>query len=59
MESCIVKIIKEMYTKIQELKSPFSNYEGNFTYCFRGEGADYGESKLTPTLFRSYLVTEK
>lgn len=59
MESCIVKIIKEMYTKIQELKSPFSNYEGNFTYCFRGEGADYGESKLTPTLFRSYLVTER
>ena len=59
MESCIVEIIREMYTKIEELKRPFSNYEGNFTYCFRGEGADYGESKLTPTLFRSYLVKER
>ena len=59
MTTCIVKLIDEMYKMIQELKSPFLNQESNFTYCFRGEGADYGETKLMPTLFRTYLARER
>lgn len=47
--------IREIYEEISNLKEILG--EGEYIYCFRGESADYGATKLTPTLFRN-KVTE-
>lgn len=52
-------IISDIYKEIHELKKSFSDEDIEFTYCFRGEGRDYGQTKLTPTLFREELLSGK
>lgn len=48
----VQKTIEEIFKKIQDLQNNYSPSPYEFTYCFRGEAQDYGETKLTPTLFR-------
>lgn len=57
--SHVDKLIGQIYDEINNLKInfPYSNQE--FTYCFRGEAKDYGNTKLTPTLFREKLLGDK
>lgn len=53
----IEQIIKEIYAEIEKLR--ISSGEGEYIYCFRGESADYKETKLIPTLFRDSRVEGK
>ena len=48
----IYELIKKIYDEIEELQSKVGCSKDNFTYCFRGESRDYGDTSLTPTLFR-------
>ncbi|GFO79220.1 FRG domain-containing protein [Lactococcus lactis] len=49
----IQKYIKEIIKATTELKTELSEIERKEpVICFRGENKDYGETKLTPTLFR-------
>lgn len=46
--------IREIYEEIDNLKKSLD--EDEYIYCFRGESADYGATKLTPTLFRNKIT---
>lgn len=55
----IQKVISEIYSKIEELQRDVRGMNLEFTYCFRGEARDYGETRLVPTLFRENTLDGK
>ena len=52
--SHVDKLIGQIYDEINNLKInfPYSNQE--FTYCFRGEAKDYGNTKIAKDVIEQY-----
>lgn len=46
----IITLLSEINKKIEQMQK--EDQFGNYFFCFRGESKDYGETRLTPTLFR-------
>lgn len=55
MTPIIFKILQEISEKIEYLENKFSKYQCNQITAFRGESRDWGETALTPSLFRTEL----
>ena len=52
MEHDIFGVLQEVSGKIEQLNLKFSKYQSNQVTAFRGESRDWGNTSLTPSIFR-------
>ena len=52
MKHAIFNVLKEVSKKIEKLNLKFSRYQSDQVTAFRGESRDWGNTSLTPSIFR-------
>ena len=52
MTHAIFEVLQKVSKKIEKLNSKFSRYQSNQVTAFRGESRDWGNTSLTPSIFR-------
>ena len=52
MTHAIFEVLQKVSKKIEKLNSKFSRYQSNQVTAFRGESREWGNTSLTPSIFR-------